>query len=147
MIGELARMRWTIALAACLGFLVAPIGRSGWDVLLGYYDAARPIVRMQADVLSRDGNAITVALAGEKLRNCAFVRLHAYSAGMDGVMQSVYIRRKDIAENGQTRPIGKYDFGDWLIWPIDGTSKVVIYSQHDCDGRLVQTRLATLEVL
>ena len=131
---------YTIVISALLGFAVAPGIIQMWTEGLRWYDATRPVVRMKAEVIEREENSITLRLTGEKLRNCAYLGLYAYGVDVNGVLHDVYREKVDVPENRTTRPVGVQDFGDWKVWPVRFAS-VTMYSRHDCDGRVVLTKL------
>lgn len=146
MIQQIAQMRWTVLLAAFAGFFLAPVGQTWWRSVLYGYDDARPVVVMTGKLVSRNGDEVYIHMGGKKMRQCDYLRVQAYSRAMDGRLSDSYIRRVDIAERGDSKPIGAFDLGTWRIWPVGDAVGVVVYVQHDCDGRLVTTKIADVPI-
>lgn len=143
-IRDVFRMPWTIAVGVLVGLLIAPAGQSWWLAALRYYDEIRPVVRMDGWVVSRAPDAVVVTFSGEKLRECVYLRLQAYAVTASGTLEDAYIRREDMEARGDTKPLGTFSIGYWRIWPVAGAKAVRVYVQHDCGGRLVQTRFGEL---
>ena len=141
---SMSKMRWTLVLAAVAGALMAPVGQAWWTSLLTAYDEQRPIVSMRAVVTSSDEESITVNIDGRKLRQCDYIRMQAYARSPQGNLTDAYIRRLDRQELGDTKPLGWFNVGSWRIWPVNVGSDVLIYVQHDCNGRIVQTKIAEI---
>lgn len=147
MINQLARMRWTILMAALIGFMVAQAGQEVRSAVLSVYDAVRPVVTLvSATIMEQGADDMVVGLVVRKARDCDYVRLQAFGAIADEPMMDAYMRRIDTPEKGTTRPRGTFNIGVWRIWPINGASSVIVYAQHDCGNRIVQTRLADIDL-
>ena len=138
------RMPVWLGTMALLGVIIGVFVGHADDALSAVYDEAFPILSVQAEVRIADSERIVVALKGEKYRSCQFLRIDAFTRHDDGVLADAYMRRTDQIQDGSTKPLGRFDMGTWAIWPRDGAMGVVIYSQHACYGRLVQTRLTEL---
>lgn len=145
MMHQLKEMRWSILLA----FFVTLVGAQVIAPLLLEARQARldsqPVVIMQGQIVSRDSSSVTIHLWGEKLRACTYVSVNAYTRH-NGVMKDAFTKRLEAPHAGVTKPLGRFDIGNWLVWPIDGVSKVLIYSQHDCSGRVVITKIAEVDL-
>lgn len=139
------QMPWTVLFGALVGFALAPASHTWWLTGLRYYDEVKPVVRMSSRLLAHDGDGILVTFSGEKLRACIYLRIQAYTVMPEGALEDAYIRRADLPERGDTKPLGVYSLGTWRIWPVSGAKGVLIYVQHDCDGRLVQTRIGHID--
>lgn len=139
-------MPWTLIAGVIVGVLLAPIGPTWWNSALKYYDEVQPVVRMQGYLVARAEDAVVISLSGEKLRSCDYLRIQAYAVTRAGGLEDAYIRREDMPERGDTKPVGTYSLGYWRIWPVAGAQAVRIYVQHDCNGRLVQTRLTEVSL-
>lgn len=110
------------------------------------YDELYPVVTMTGDIVKKEPGTVTLAIQGEKHRACNYVRIQAYTKRPDGSLQDAYIRREDRPESGDTKPPGKYDIGHWKVWPIDNSNRVVVYVQHNCNDRIVYTKIADIIV-
>lgn len=139
---SLMSMPWTVLSAALAGFLIAPIGQSGWRAALEAYDQAQPVVTAIVNTTSRDGNAVLLDVTVTKLRECGYLRVQAYTRSPDGTLSDAYAVRVDMPEKGDNKPRGKFGIGKWRIWPLDKAEAVLVFVQHDCDGRIVQSKLA-----
>lgn len=142
MIQMLVSMRWTVLVGAVIGMLIAPAGQSVWRLIGKLYDETWPVVAMQGHIVERVDDAVLVEVAGKKLRDCRYVRIQAFAQGRDGALRDAFAMRQDWPENGATKPVGTYNIGRWKIWPANDAVAVLMYSQHDCDGRIVQTKIA-----
>ena len=142
MIQMLVSMRWTVLVGALIGVLIAPAGQSGWRAISGLYDETWPVVVMQGHLVGRVEDAVVVEVAGEKRRDCRYLRIQAFARGVDGALRDVFAMRQDRPEAGATKPLGTFNIGRWKIWPTDDAVAVLMYSQHDCSGRIVQTKIA-----
>lgn len=142
MIQLLVSMRWTVLAGALIGMLVAPAGQSAWRYIVSLYDEAWPVVAMHGHLVGRAEDAVVVEVEGEKLRDCRYARIHAFARGVDGALRDAFAVRQDHPEAGATKPLGVYNIGRWKIWPTDDAVAVLMYSQHDCGGRIVQTKIA-----
>lgn len=146
MIGALQwwRMWPTMLVGAISGLALIPVGDWAAHVARDAYDAAHPVVVAQGVVVGRDGESVTIAVVGEKLRNCQYIAVAAYTTGDDGLLRSAYVMRVDQPSTGATRPIGKQSFGEWRIWPTDKTKRVEIWLSHQCDGRIIRSKVADM---
>ena len=105
--------------------------------LLGFaiwftFDRYLPVVRAQGALLSHDSNSVVLALSGQKLRECRYAGVQAYSRMPDGTLRDATIKRIDQPAGGLTRPVGTFDMGQWDIRPTDGAAAVVVFVQHSC---------------
>lgn len=105
-------------------------------------DTAYPVVVSQSRLVSRTDTEAVVAVTLTKQRVCEFSSLQAYSRMRDGVLHSAHAERVDFPVSGVSRPVGTYDAGRWRVWPISGAEGVVLYVQHDCNGRIVSSTFA-----
>ena len=142
-------VRWTIICGVLVGVMLGPWGISVWSFANSLYDQAYPVVKMSGQIISRDADSVLIKIAGQKLRDCRYVRLSAY--GDDGdestPTDDLYIRREDVPENGFTRPRGFYSIGTWRVWPVRSAIKLIdVYAQHDCQGRIVLTRISSVHL-
>ena len=146
MMQQVLDLRWSIIGAAVAGVLLAPLGSSWWRAMQDAYDDAWPVVTLEPSVLKRDADSMLVHLVGKKHRGCTYLRIQAYTRRPDGTLADAFTKREDMPERGATKPVGQIDVGQWRIWPLTGGVAVEIYSQHDCDGRLVTTRVAEVKL-
>ena len=118
-------------------------GFSLWFV----FDRYLPVVRAQGVLLSQAADSVVIALSGKKLRECRYAGLQAYSRMPDGTMRDASIKRIDQPAGGLTRPVGKFDMGQWDIRPTDGAAAVVVFVQHSCRANdLRSTKMADVRI-
>ena len=138
-------MPLTIIVAMSAGVLIAAYSGSVKESTLDLYDKIFPVVRYQSEIVSREDNAVSIHVWGEKLRNCQAV---------PGSLQSYTLRdevRFDADEQRvlcyeSSRPVGKVDLGIWRVWPVKGARAVEMYVLHDCDGHLVRSKLVDVKL-
>jgi len=107
------------------------------------YDNFVPVLSMQGRVLAKDGDAVTIGMAGKKLRDCQYLGIQAYSQTGHGIRRDTHITRIDRNETRVTRPRGIYDIGQWRIRPVDGATSVTVWAQHSCrEGDVRLTKIA-----
>lgn len=132
----------TVIVGIIAGLFMAPAGQTAWRAALAYYDQARPVVAMSARLVSFEDGTARVAMSGEKIRPCTYLRMQAYTRSSDGALSDAYTRRDDRRERGDSKLPGTYDIGTWSVWPASGAVAVIMVVQHDCDGRIVQSKIA-----
>jgi hypothetical protein len=109
-------------------------------------DAAFPVVRSQAELISHNDGAAIIRVKMSKQRDCEYKGVQAYSRQPGDVLRDAMYERVDWPLTGRTRPVGYYDIGHWKIWPTSGAAGVVLFAQHDCGGRLVSSLLADVRI-
>ena len=147
MIVEMIRdVRWTIATTLVIGIFLSS-SATDYALALGrdWYDDTHPVVRMSGTLVERTGVTATIHIKGEKLRQCRFVSLHAYTRKKD-VTSDAYKERLGRIEDGANKQVGQHDLGKWLIWPLDDADTVVMTVMHDCSGRLVTAHIAEVAI-
>ena len=128
---ELANNAWTLALGVVLGLCITATA---------FY--LRPVVTMQGEITARTPNSVTVHVWGAKHRNCRFIDIAGYSAKA-GLMFDAKAVRQDMPEDGATKPVGVFDIGYWLVEPITGADKALMYVTHSCGpGDIRVTKIA-----
>lgn len=135
MIATVKSLRWTIFFSVLLGIGISMITPQSW------YDALFPVVTMRADVINKTLTEVTVRLSGEKHRDCKYMAIDAFSRHGD-LLRDLQMERLDQPADGTTKPMGRFDFGYWRIWPTNDTKTVMIYVRYDCAGRDVFVRAA-----
>jgi hypothetical protein len=140
-VSRLIEMRWTVLLTAAISLLLAPVGQTWWRGLLSYYDDAKPVVVMQAQLLTRTDHDAVLRIYGDKLRPCTYLRMQTYWRDSMGELHDAFAQRLDMPNRGDSKPLGSFDIGQWRVWPVQGAKSIVMFSQHDCDGRLVSTKM------
>lgn len=107
-------------------------------------DSAFPIIRSSSAIVSRSPDEVVLRVTITKQRDCQFNNVQAYSRLPDNVLRSAQAERLGIQTRPISRPAGvTYDAGLWRVWPIAGSTGVVMFTQHDCgDGRLVTSTFA-----
>jgi hypothetical protein len=139
-------MPFTVLLGFALGGLLAPLGMSLLNEAYLVYDGMFPVIKTEGRLLSAGNNEAVIAIVGEKLRPCTYVRIQAYSVGRDNNLEDAFIARVDSPESGETRPIGTYTFGAWRVWPLPDSKGIVVYVNHLCGSRLVLTKIADISL-
>ena len=144
---DLWRMRWLVFASAFTGILFAPLIVTGYHTVATEWNDWRPVVRMTGTVVDRTNESVTIHVAGEKLRECTYVGMTAYSRGADGLLHDAYRQRIDRPEGQFTRPKGTFDIGFWRIWPLGADAvSVVMFAKHECDGHVVVSKLAEVQL-
>ncbi len=137
-------MRWTIAVAAICGLIFShPL----IELVAGWYDGVSPVVRFDGTVVGRDPKSITIAVAGEKLRDCAVVQGSTAAFVMrEGVLYDVLADR--VAGYPASRPVGPVYLGIWRLHPVDKSAeRVMMYVRHECAWRhFVTSQVFNVEV-
>lgn len=136
-------MPWAAAIGVFIGVLVAPGGSFDWA--WAFYDDFRPVVSMTGKIVDTKPGEISIFISGEKHRACQYLAIRAY-AEHDGLLTDVNIERIDRPQDGHTKPPGAYRIGTWRVWPTTGAKSVKVYVQHSCDGRLVSTKIAHVDL-
>lgn len=137
-------MPFTVIFGLALGGALVPLGSALISLLAEQYDRMFPVVEMHGTLLSfGDGEAV-IALGGRKLRDCSYIRIQAYSLGLDGNMSDTFIARTDIPESGETKPTGNFQVGTWRVWPLPQSRGLVVYVSHLCGSRIVLTKIADI---
>ena len=146
MMNALREVRWTIAVTLVIGvFLSSSATDYALSMYRDWYDDTHPVVRMSGTLVERNSSTATIRIKGEKLRQCRFVSLHAYTRKKD-VMSDAYKERLGRIEDGANKQVGQHDLGNWTIWPLDDADTVVMTVMHDCSGRLVTAHIAEVAI-
>lgn len=138
-------MRWTAIIAFAIGVWMAPAGQAMWNAGMDYYDESYPVLNMTGRLERQDDNNVWIRVSGEKLRECSYIRVQAYTRNK-GVLTDAFHMRDDRPETGHTKPLGTYSIGMWRIWPKGDADTVLMYVQSACDGRLVMTLVAEVSL-
>lgn len=144
MLNEARWWRWwpTMLLGSVLGLAMVPVGEWGTAFVRDAYDRGHPVVVAEGVLFERDADSVTLAISGEKHRDCEYVAIAGYTIGSDGLLRSTYIQRVDQPSIGATRPVGRQSFGLWRLWPTDRSVRAEVWISHQCGGRLVRTKVA-----
>jgi hypothetical protein len=141
-------MRWTFVTAICVGIFMAP--GAGLDWMYDAYDNFKPVVTAEGKLLEINNlqgtTTAVIKIVGEKKRNCQYLAIRAYAL-RDNLLFDINMERVDRKALGITKPLGNLDFGVWAVWPIEGTKAVRIFLHHSCDGRLVVTKAAEVQLV
>ena len=107
-----------------------------WPAALEIYDRLQPVLTLHTQVIFRTSDSVTLRLTGERHynRDCTSRGIFAFSK-MNGVLSYVNIVRTQIKSTNESEPPGVYDFGVWMLWPVEGVGAVVVYVRYDCGGR------------
>lgn len=116
---------------------VALAGSLSGPVLWDLYDRVFPVSDLDVVVLARTSDSVTLNLKGERFRGeCEPKGIFAY-AKQGQLLRDINIVRIDKPSEIKTRPPGRYDFGVFMVWPLDSVSSFVVYVKYDCSGRTV----------
>ena len=105
-----------------------------------------PVVsKMEAVSVENGGSYFTANVFGVKIRNCEYLSQTPYikHVGSDLWSENVYFEYLADRTPGNTKPIGKHDFGFWQ-WSAYGSKKiksVKLVTEHDCRGKIVFTTI------
>ena len=134
---------WTVVFALAFVVGMQPIA----PMLGHWYNENTPVVDMEGVIVERTDESVLIHITGEKLRMCRYVAITAMTSTADGRLEDAYIRKMSgKPQDGSTKPVGNYDLGLWQVWPISGSSKVVVFVQHDCDGAVVLSKIAEVSL-
>ena len=97
-------------------------------------------------IIARDRDSVTVRVEGEKVRDCMFLSMAGYVLGSDGLLRSTYLARADQPATGATRPVGRQSFGEWMFWPVSGSTRLEIWFAHQCEGRIIRSQAAVVNL-
>jgi hypothetical protein len=139
--------KWTIISAIVFWLIVGPGLARGLETLIyEWYDKANPVVSFQGTVVNKSNSEVVIHIAGKKNRDCTFVdgSFQSYAV-KNGVLHSAYEQKFEAIDG--SRPVGPADVGTWKIWPIDGAEAVRVFVQHDCNGRIIQTKIADVRLI
>lgn len=146
MMGALREVRWTILTTLAIGIFLSS---SATDYALtsyrAWYDDTHPVVVMSGTLVERSPSTATIHIKGDKLRNCRFVSLHAYTRKQN-VLSDAYKQRLGRIEDGSNKLVGQHDLGEWMIWPLEDADTVVMTVMHDCGGRLITAHIAEVAI-
>lgn len=95
MIREAASMWPSMLFGAFMGLIFVPVGALFLDSAQQAYDKTHPVVNAQARLVQRDSDAVLVELYGDKLRECNYVGISAYSLDSAGILHDAFISRID----------------------------------------------------
>jgi hypothetical protein len=141
---ELRYTRWSIILAAMLGFMI------GWaipdDSIEAIDDWLRPVVVVQAKVVAREGDSVTVAFDWRKNRQCEYGGMYAY-ASRGPFMHETPLQRVDFPSVEQTHPAGWTGHTVWRIGPpLNGSKHVSLWIRYDCGGKKKFPQVAEIDL-
>lgn len=148
---HVVRSYWSVAVAIVCGFALLPALQrhyNEWaDQRESRHELSRPVVDMSGSLVVRSGDSVIINIRGQKLRDCRYSGITAYSVGAAGVRYDARIERIDLPEKGETKPIGQYDLGSWRIWPIyDETRAVIVFVDHFCGNVQVRSVIAEVQL-
>jgi hypothetical protein len=139
--------KYTILSAIIFWLIVGPgLGRGFETLFYSWYDTANPVVSFTGSIVSKSKSEVVIHIAGRKNRACTFVdgSFQSYAV-RNGVLHSAYEQKFEAIDG--SRPVGPADVGTFKIWPVEGAEAVRVFVQHDCDGRIVQTKIADVRLI
>ena len=138
---------WALGLAIFLG-VIAGAAVDEVDHSLGsMYDWAFPVATGRATQVSRDGDAVLIAIRVKRHRDCQVQRLVAYGKTPEGVQHMMQLARVDQEFAARNIPTGEEaDIGVWRAWPVKGIEHVHVYGHYLCAGRSVGAKLAEVRL-
>jgi len=137
-------VRWSMIIIVFLLFVLAHLVTPMLTEILNDRAANAPVVKMGGILTARNDDMVTIALIGEKLRECEFVKMNAFTV-INGEMHDSNLIGPDSPVRG-TRPVGIYNLGEWRVWPTNGAEKVMIFVHHSCNGKTVFTKIADVNL-
>lgn len=141
MIAAAVQQRWSILFGLAIG-LVLSLSAFSTDSLLKGYDELYPVVDMRGELVESSPDSVFIRVTGKKNRACEYVALQAYYRSADGTMRDAYRERIGVGETRSTKPVGYFDIGVWRVWPRRDAVAVLMYTTHECSGRVVVTKVA-----
>lgn len=132
--------------AAVLGGIYLWLSLPAW--LGDYADAyneAHPVLTMSGELAGTEPGAVMVHISGTKHAGteCELVRIYGYSVAPDGTMSRAEATRVDMPQTRITHDAGRHDIGTWRVRPVrPGAMWVRVYTDHNCLGRDVKTKVA-----
>ena len=146
-ISQLRTLWLSTSIGVLCGLLVSPVGVAALSAGLAYYDELRPVVRMSGQLVDADHEQVVLRISGDKLRSCQYLSIAGYWRMRDGTLRDANERRIDQEQAGDTKPVGRYDIGEWRLWPREaGSVAAVCYVSHNCGGRLIVSKIADVEL-
>ncbi len=134
---------WTALVAVIFGVSIAPGG--GFDWAYALYDDVSPVVSMRGKIVDRGPDQVVLHIEGEKHRHCQYITIRGYAL-RDNLLHDANIERVDRPMDGHTKPPGSYSIGLWRVWPVAQATAVKVFVKHSCDGRLVTTEVADVDL-
>jgi hypothetical protein len=136
--------------AVAVGILAALVGVPAFSVvnewMLEAYDSRYPVASAVVTRVPSPPGEVHLTMITTKHRSCTILRVSAYQRGEGKAHNRVNIQ-KVTGGHIDTIPAGKTVASTlWRIWPTEAQGDLSIYVEHDCDGRVVRTKLAELEV-
>lgn len=104
-----------------------------WDL----YYRARPIATVEADILERTADAVTVSVVVTKHEDCDLISRYALAHMPDGSILRVRAERLDGLPLAFMEP-GQKLRSQWKIYPMVGATRYEVYLRFSCNG-LTQT--------
>jgi len=147
LIREAWGMKFTLLFAVIFGIFISPASTTGSHFVYGIYDSFFPVVTMTGSLVRREGDGgVVIHLAGKKNRACRFVQLDSFSKASGILRDATETRVDGVPQNSTSSPVGPFDQGNWLVWPTTEADQIVMYVEHDCDGRIVTTKIAEVKL-
>ena len=122
--------------------LMLPLSQSIYLTAARMFDDRFPVVEMSGALISATDGEVILSIGGTKNRDCEYLRLQAYTVNANGTLGDASVSRIDRFERGDTKPKGRYSIGSWRIWPRGDAVRVIVYANHLCGARVVQTKIA-----
>jgi len=138
--------QWTAILVGILAALIGvPLFSVVSESLLSVYDEHYPVATAVVTRVPSPPGEVHLTMIATKHRSCTILRVSAYQRGEGQAYNRVNIAK--VTGPIDTIPTGKTVASTlWRIWPTEAQGDLFIYVEHDCDGRIVRTKLAELEV-
>ena len=136
---------WLTFCALC-GVLGAMFFPATLENVRDSYDTTHPVWQgVVAHDVKNNENNITFRLSGEKVRDCRFLRIIATIGYVQDGVADASITRTDKPMVGINRPLGKQELGTYEVWPTRKEARFVfVRAEHECDMRVVSSKLATV---
>jgi len=123
--------------------IVAPITRM--------YDDAFPVINPVSSVIvGTEDDSVLVEIVARKNRGqeCRILRIYADTFDAHGIRGTATVRRPNGEQHsGISHDAGQRYLGVWRIRPVDkDATRVVVFVEHDCVGRVARSTLADFNI-
>lgn len=128
-----------------VALLLAPALVTLTDAAQDAYDQHYPVATVKAVRVPAPAGEVRLTMTTTKHRDCELQRVFAYDQAGDGTHVRTKIEKLDAGEL-ETIPAGETVHSTvWKVHPVTGTG-IVVFSEHDCGGRVVRTRLIEMQI-
>ena len=151
-VSRVVALAWNV-LAAVIGGAAMIAMIPAWHAFEYWYDQSDPVwVAVSSTIISHTNDELTVSITGDKRRDCALRRTwgQVYYTSSNGPIPSTdaAVSREGAPVFGTLRrPLGLQDLGSLNVSPVPKSANHVdLHVEHDCDGRTVRSKLASVKL-